>query len=389
MVAAVRSGVSCRAVARQYRTSLRTVQYWVARAAGTRLERVDFTDRPRGPRRPSNRTCPTVEERVLAVRKELKHGSALGEYGAQAILEVLVDEGLTPCPSLRTISRILERNGALDYARRVRRASPGPGWYLPLVAQRCLELDSVDVIEGLAIEGGIHFEVLTAISLHGGLPSASIGTPSITAKAVVAGLEARWRDVGLPDFVQFDNDARFQGPHDPRIPDVVSRVVRLSLSLGVVAVFAPPRETGFQAQIENFNGQWQRKVWQRWRFEDIPSLQAQSDRYIAAKRARLGARIDGAPPRRTIPPSWRLNLQATPTGRIVVIRRTNDAGEVRLLERTFPVCRWWTHRLVRCEVDLDQHRLHCYGLRRSNPGDQPLLAEHEYRLKQRTRPFHE
>jgi hypothetical protein len=30
-----------------------------------------------------------------------------------------------------------------------------------------------------------------------------------------------------------------------------------------------------------------------------------------------------------------------------------------------------------------------YGLRRSAPTDQPLIAEHAYRLVQRKRPFHE
>ncbi len=45
--------------------------------------------------------------------------------------------------------------------------------------------------------------------------------------------------------------------------------IRLCLSLGVTAVFAPPRETGFQAAVESFNARWQAKVWQRFHF-DLP-----------------------------------------------------------------------------------------------------------------------
>ena len=41
----VRRGVCQRAVARKHGVSLHTVQRWVARAAGQRLARVDWTDR--------------------------------------------------------------------------------------------------------------------------------------------------------------------------------------------------------------------------------------------------------------------------------------------------------------------------------------------------------
>ena len=46
--------------------------------------------------------------------------------------------------------------------------------------------------------------------------------------------------------------------------DTIGRVIRLCLSLGVTAVFAPPRETGFQAAVESFNARWQANVWQRF-----------------------------------------------------------------------------------------------------------------------------
>jgi transposase InsO family protein len=92
------------------------------------------------------------------------------------------------------------------------------------------------------------------VSLHGGLPGA---WPQglVTAKTTVAALLEHWRQFGLPAYAQFDNDTIFQGTHSAR--DSLSRVVRICLQLGVTAVFAPPRESGFQAAIENFNGRWQ------------------------------------------------------------------------------------------------------------------------------------
>ncbi len=99
--------------------------------------------------------------------------------------------------------------------------------------------------------------MLNGISLHGGLV-ASWPMTDVTARTAVQALTEDGRQVGLPAYAQFDNDTIFQGPHQDA--DGVGRVMRLCLSLGVVPVFAPPRETGFQAAIESSNGRWQAKV---------------------------------------------------------------------------------------------------------------------------------
>ena len=74
-----------RAVAKAGGVSLRTVQVWVARAGDSRLERVDWSDRPRGGRRAEQATAPSVEDVILEVRKRLQTTRALGEFGAAAI----------------------------------------------------------------------------------------------------------------------------------------------------------------------------------------------------------------------------------------------------------------------------------------------------------------
>jgi len=70
-VAAVRRGASLRATARCFGVSLRTVQVWVARARGRRLDRVDWSNRPPGCRTPANRTPLALERHILALRDEL------------------------------------------------------------------------------------------------------------------------------------------------------------------------------------------------------------------------------------------------------------------------------------------------------------------------------
>jgi hypothetical protein len=191
-----------------------------------------------------------LEELMLHVRQELKEQSDLGEFGAAAIARELTQRGLSPLPSVRTIGRILARRGVLDARRRPRRRSPPLGWYLPAVAARAAEIDRVDVVAGLVIEGGPQVEVLTGIAVQGGLVAAW-PMLAVTARATVDALVEHWHTWGLPAFAQFDNDTRFQGPH--QYPDAVGRVIRLCLALDVVPVFAPPRETGFQAALEGCN----------------------------------------------------------------------------------------------------------------------------------------
>lgn len=384
MVEAVRAGASLRHVADSFGVALATVQRWVARAGNQRLDRVNWTDRLCGLPTPVNRTDRHLEDLVLTIRQHLHDTSDLGEFGAAAIHRELFARGITDAPSVRTIGLILERRGVLDARRKLRRPPPPPGWYLPDVAKERAELDSFDGIEGLVIRGGIPVEVLNGISLHGGLV-VSWPCTVVTAQFTVESLVEHWRAVGLPGYAQFDNDPIFEGAQI--YPDTIGRVSRTCLSLGVVPVFVPPRETGFQAAIEGFNGRWQAKVWARFHHESLPGVKAQSARYVAAHRQRCAARIEAAPARRPFPRGWQLDLQAHPQGRLVFLRRSNAQGEVQLLGRTFAVDPLWQHRLVRADVDLKRCCIRFYTLRRRAPDQQPMMKQTRYVLPRR--PFSE
>jgi len=380
MVAAVRTGASQRAVARRFGVSLRTVQVWRARAADTRLDRVDWSDHPVGCRHSALRTPAAVEAQVLAYRTTLQRDSALGEYGAAAIHRALRADGAARVPSVRTIGRILERHGAFDGRQRLRWPPPPRGWHLPQVAAQRAEVDLIDVLEDLKLAGGPLVDVLTTVSLHGGLPGAWPLCPASTEQLLPC-LASHWQHFGCPAYAQFDNDTRFQGPH--QYPDVFGRCVRFCLQLGITPVFVPPREFGLQNAVEHFNGLYVGKVWQRFHFAALEALGAQTTAYLTARRARLAGRINQAPPRALWPRDWSFEPHRLPAARVVFIRRTAANGMITLLGHPRLVDRAWCHRLVRAELDLSRGTIHCFALRRRAPAEQPLLAVLAYHYPRR------
>ena len=318
-----------------------------------------------------------MERKILATRRRLKTRSALGEHGAKAIHAELAAVGRRDVPSSRTIGRILFRNGLLDGRRRVRRPSPPKGWYLPDVAAAKAEIDSFDTVTDLVIRGGKDVTVLNGMSLLGGLP-ASWPKSKITAKIVVQSLLEHWTEHGRPHYAKFDNDTIFQGAH--QWPDSFGRVIRLCLQLGVTPVFAPPREPGFQAEIEAFNGRWQRVVWRRFKHRNLHALQTRSDAMIASIRQRSSQRIAGAPARSPLDAPFVPDFNAPLEGAVIFMRRTDARGQVECLGHNWRVDANWPHRLVRVEVDLTRGEVRFFKLRRREPSRQPLVKTIHYRV---------
>lgn len=366
LVASVRRGASLRAAAGRYRCSVGTAWTWVQRARNRRLDRVDWSDRPRGRPGPVNRTARRIERRIVRLRRRLARSDPLGYVGPAALRRTLLAAGQA-APCARTIARILQRAGVTPQRRR-RQPPPPSGWYLPRVARGEAELDQLDVVEGLHLHGHGPVEALTGISLWGKLALAEPASTGWRTATITPVLARHWRRWGVPRCLQTDNDTRFAG--SSRAARRLSRFVRFCLRHGVVPVFVPPRETGFQAAIENFNGLWQAKVWQRFRHRDLRQLRARNRAFVAAHRR--WTRREG-PVRHRWP--------AVPAGQVVFLRRTDARGHIRLLGAECAVAPHWPHRLVRAELDVRTQTVRLYALRRRAPTHQPLLKTVRFRLR--------
>jgi hypothetical protein len=373
----LRKGNSLQVVANRFGVSKSTVRNWNKRTEGKQINRIDWSDKRTARIGTHNRTKTNVEQCVLRLRTFLKEKSALGEYGGEAIRREMQSRNCPMMPAVRTINTILSRHGCFDSKRRTRRPAPPSGWYLPSVMDGEAELDSFDYVEDLRLEGKLGYvQVLNGISLLGGL-ACSFPMCNMSSENTVSAMVEHWKSFGVPTYVQFDNATVFEGP---RHPNCVGKVIRVCLSLDVIPVFVPPRETGFQANVERYNGMWQRGVWDRFCFKSWQALLKQSKGYVEAYRDKRQALTDATPSRYEIPNGWQIKYDEPLRGTIIFIRRTNDKGVVNVLGNGWVVDKNWVHRLVRAEVKIDENVINFYRLRRRDPTDQLLLSVADYHL---------
>jgi hypothetical protein len=384
LVMAVRRGEGQRQVARRFKVPVRVVQYWLGRVGTAALEAVDWSDRSSRPHHCPHQVSAALERRIIATRRALQK-SPLGFIGAATIAQALAPRGGKARLSVRTIGRVLLRQGALDQRRRVRRTPPPPGWYLPLVAQNRAALDAFDFIEDLCLDGARWLNVLTTRSLVGPICGAWPQPGEGTTAQVLQSLPQHWQEHGRPAYAQFDNDLRFVGP--TRYPDTLGQMVSLCLQLGVTPVFVPPAEHGFQNLIESFNALWQAKVWTRFDHPHLASLRIRSNHFIQALQ-RHRATGPESPRRRPWPKGWQFDRSQSLRGEIIFLRRTDSKGWINVLGHRWELDPAWALRLVRAEVDLCAKQIRCYRLRRQAPEDQPLIKIIPYHFPQKHRIAH-
>ena len=329
------------------------------------LGEVDWSARPAGCRVSAHRTKAGVEQRMSSSSGGNCEPRAIWvSTDPEAIQRELQQRGERVIPAVATIARILSRRGALDGRKRVRRKAPPPGWFLSDVSDKRAEMDNFDAIEDLVIRGGIDVNVLTGISLHGGL-CAAWPAAQITAKVTVECLLEHWREVGLPRYAKFDNGTVFHGTH--RWPDSLGRVTRMCLSLEVTPVFAAAAVPRISSRYRSLQPTLARRglvalstsvIVTRWWLNPTG--------FVDAHRRRYSVRIEDAPRSQTVPQELATELAtAADRNRDLSSRETNAKGQAVVLGNTFNVSPVWIHRLVRADVDLTKGQIrfycHCEG----------------------------
>jgi hypothetical protein len=86
-----------------------------------------------------------------------------------------------------------------------------------------------------------------------------------------------WKTIGLPDYLQLDNQLNFRGSN--RYPRSLGLVIRLCLHFEVTPVFITIAEPWRNGYIEKFNDTYDKKFFRRQWFTSYAALKRQSKKF--------------------------------------------------------------------------------------------------------------
>jgi putative transposase len=319
----------------------------------------------------AQRIPPELERAILSIRRRLQaHATPATRYcltGAATIRAELKALGIRPLPSERTIERVLQRNGLT--APRVRLAPllprqdyPGPQ------ARASNELHEVDLVGPIYLQGDRHrYYIWVCKDAFDGAVCLRLAY-SRRMDEVLGFLGECWKDLGLPEQVQFDNARELSG-WGPAAR-TLSRVIRLCLRFGVGPVFIPAGEPQFNGGVENFNGWFQEPLFDR-RYTRPGNLRRELARLQEAVNTQhIHPRLGGQTPAqhrrglrlRKLPASFEVPTGRLPLaeGRVTFIRRVSVAGTVSVLSQSYRVGKRHRGLYLRLVVDTGRGHLTAY-----------------------------
>ena len=184
------------------------------------------------------------------------------------------DIPIHPLPSVRTINRILRRQGLIQ--RRTEPYQPKGKTYPRLEGTSVNRIHQLDFEGPRYLRGPTRFYSLNAVDLASGRCALE---PMIQrgGQYGVDAVWAIWQRLGIPDHLQVDNEMVFYG--SPTHPRGMGTLIRLCLHHRVQLWFIPPGEPWRNGVVEKFNDHYQQKFLDRYDLPDEQALRQQSQAF--------------------------------------------------------------------------------------------------------------
>lgn len=316
---------------------------------------------------------PRIEQLIAQTRRRLVK-QKVGLIGPRAIRRDLRKMLGKQTPALTTIKRVLHRCDLI----------PTPSQTAPAYFPKPL----------ITVEGSLHAIDWTCRYIEDGPKIYAFHTLSLRTRACTQTISAdkssdtvirhclsTWKTLGIPQFLQLDNDAAFCGGY--KAPRIFGQFVRLCLYLGIELIFLPVAEPECNGEVEELNGLWGQAFWKRRRFASFKCVVQASPAFIRWYMT------DYAPPmlgdvtpqqaqrRESIRRLTAAQLAHLPNplritaGRIHFIRQVKPNGTISLLNETWTVSKRLAGKYVWATVITHCHRLEIWYLR---------SAQHDWRL---------
>jgi transposase InsO family protein len=323
--AVVLEGRSYREVARAHGVS----KSWVAKLVGRyRLGGYPALEpRSRAPKRIPHRTSPEVEDRIVALRKELQDQGL--DAGAQTIQFHLQQAGVA-APSVATIWRVLRRRGFVQPQPHKR---PRSSWvrFEAVLPNECWQSD----VTHWRLATGAEVDIVNFIDDHSRLAVGSRAMRVATAPQVLEVFRAAGERWGLPAALLTDNGCVYTTWHRGG-PNVMQTEL---LSLGIDYRHSRPYHPQTCGKVERFHQTLKAFLAKQRPAASIEELQAHLDRFVTYYNEVRPHRARG---RTTPQAAFRARDRARPSGPSIVVSagarvrrdRIDAAGTVSLRHRT-------------------------------------------------------
>ncbi|NTU56827.1 MAG: transposase [Anaerolineales bacterium] len=294
----------------------------------------------RRPHQPPTKYSPRIVQLIVQTRRRLVK-QKVGLIGARAIRrELRKASGGTSLPSLSTIKCVLRRRGMIAKPSQPTRAYfPKP---LQVVSGRLHALDWTCRY----LEDGPKIYAFHTLNLHTRACTQTIATDK-SYKTVRTHCLHTWKTLGIPQFLQLDNDAAFCGGY--KAPRIFGQFVRLCLSLGIELIFLPIAQPECNGEVEELNGLWGHAFWERRRFTSFAQVCRTSPTFVHWYMTdHAPPFLDNATPQQAqrCEPIHRLTANQVAhlpdplpitAGRIHFIRQVKPDGNITILNETWKV----------------------------------------------------
>lgn len=354
---------SVSAIARKLGHSRVWVYKWIERYEARKEGEEWSADRSKRPQQ-NSRQLPA--ETVTAVKLMRQQLDAEGIFsGAQMIHWELGELGLSPMPSLRTIHRILRREGLTE--RRTGRYEPKGKIYPVLSAAAANEVHQSDFVGPRYLGKGVRFYSLNSVDIATGRCAV---TPQLnkTAQATIDGFWANWCRLGMPEHQQVDNEMVFYGSH--RHPRGMGCLIRLCLTHGIEPWFVPPREPWRNGVVEKFNDHYQQGFLRRVAIGRAEDLWPESVAYEQKHNSRYRySKLHGLTPQQALgkqrreirfPPSTEAPKHPLPRperGRYHLVRLIPEDGKFDVFGEPFHAPSNAVYEYVTATIDVARQKL--------------------------------
>jgi hypothetical protein len=330
-----------------------------------------------------------IRDLVVATRQRLRQ-RRVSLSGPQAIQDELRHAHLLRrVPSLATIKRILHDAHLIQCPK-----TPKRGYFPQPTPSSTYVLHAMDWTARY-LSGGAKLFVFHTVDVQTRALAQTLHTDK-SGTTVRAHALAAWQQLGLPDGLQLDNDAAFNGGY--KVPRLFGAFVRLCLYLGIEPIFLPVGEPKRNSVVERLHGLWSQTFWRTHRFDTLAAVRRAAPQFARFYTQRYHPpALQGATPgqaqlqvirRRLTGAEVKMLPSKLPltAGRVHFLRLVTAQGQITLLNENWTVGKRLAGQYVWATISTARRRLRIYH-RQSAQVRPRLVREFRYVLHEQVVPL--